>query len=221
MRKLFYFTALIAVSLLFVQCEQFSFQKDKHEYVDLGLSVKWATCNVGAENPEDNGNYYAWGETETRESYFLDYKFWEGSYPNATIIKYNTDEKLGDVDNKSTLDLADDAAYVNWGGKWRMPTKVEMEELVNNCTWQLVTKNSVFCYSVTGPNGNSIFLPLSGYKSSSDKIQYEGTIGQYWSSSLDEKDNCWANVLVVWDDNGASVSADVRSFGFSIRPVCE
>ncbi|MBQ7388798.1 MAG: hypothetical protein IJW01_05480 [Paludibacteraceae bacterium] len=102
-------------------------------WIDLGLSVKWATCNVGATSPEKYGNYYAWGETEPKTTYtWATYKWCNGSYDTQT--KYCTDSSRGTVDNKTVLELADDAANVNWGGAWRMPTDAECQELIDNCT---------------------------------------------------------------------------------------
>ena len=134
-----------------------------HEYVDLGLpsGLKWATCNVGATAPEEYGDYFAWGETETKATYDLsNYKWCNGTYESMT--KYCTNSEYGIVDNKTTLELSDDAARVNWGGSWRMPTKAEQDELRNtdNCTWEWTTQNGVNGYKVTSKkNGNSIFLP--------------------------------------------------------------
>ena len=104
-----------------------------HNWVDLGLSVKWATCNVGATTPEGYGNYYAWGETKPKSTYdWSTYKYCNGD--RYSMTKYCTNSEYGIVDNKTTLELSDDAAHVNWGGSWRMPTKAEQDEL-NNCTW--------------------------------------------------------------------------------------
>ena len=107
-----------------------------HDWVDLGLpsGLKWAVCNVGADSPEGYGFYFAWGETETKSRYSWNtYKWCNGSYYTQT--KYCTNSSYGTVDNKTTLDLSDDAARANWGGSWRMPTKAEQDELRNNCTW--------------------------------------------------------------------------------------
>ena len=130
-----------------------------HEYVDLGLSVKWATCNVGASKPEEYGDYFAWGETQPKDYYdWSTYKWCNGSYD--TLTKYNTNSSDGTVDNKTTLDLSDDAARANWGGSWRMPTSAEQDELCNNCTWTCTKINGVEVYKVTSNiNGNFIFLP--------------------------------------------------------------
>ena len=131
---------------------------NNHDYVDLGLpsGTLWATCNVGANSPEEYGDYFAWGETETKDNYDCDtYKWGTAAYDTIfngwyleTLTKYNTDSGYGTVDNKTTLTLADDAARANWGGKWRMPTDAEWEELMNSCTWTWTTLNGVKGYTV-------------------------------------------------------------------------
>ena len=143
-----------------------------HEYVDLGLSVKWATMNVGATSPEEYGYYFAWGETEPKDYYHSStYKWCNGSYNNLT--KYCIDSDFGTVDNKTVLDLADDAAHINWGGAWRMPTVEEQQELLNNCTWTWTTQNGVNGYLVTSKkNGNSFFLACSGFPLLFRIVQY-------------------------------------------------
>ena len=199
-------------------CEQVG--GDCMEAVDLGLSVKWATCNVGASNPEDYGDYFAWGETEPKteneEYYWSTYKWCNGSA--STLTKYNNSSSYGTVDNKKTLELADDAARANWGGAWRMPTDAEMTELREQCTWTWTTLNSVNGYKVTGTNGNSIFLPAAGHRVNSYLFQ-AGSTGSYWSSSLYTYPSYYAcsetfSSTVV----GSSISA--RSSGYSVRPVC-
>ena len=165
---------------------QWSGTENGYQWVDLGLpsGLKWATCNVGATSPEGYGDYFAWGETEPKSNYdWSTYKYCNGS--SSTLTKYNTDSSRGSVDNKTTLELIDDAARVNWGGKWRMPTQAEQEELINNCTWTLTTQNGVIGYKVTSKtNGNSIFLPAAGYRDGTSF--YGGSYGYSWSSSLDE-----------------------------------
>ena len=194
---------------------------EEFEYVDLGLSVKWATCNVGAITPEGYGDYFAWGETEPNGYYnWNSYKYCNGSYD--TMTKYCVESNYGTVDNKTTLELTDDAAYVNWGGKWRMPTKAELDELRNtsNCTWTWTTQNEVKGYKVTSKkNGNSIFLPAAGYRSNSN-LYLAGDYGNYWSSSLSSNFSDCAYRLffnssrVDWNDDG-------RYVGLSVRAVCE
>ena len=151
------------------------------EAVDLGLSVKWATFNVGATSPEEYGGYYAWGETEEKEDYSWEtYKWCNGSYD--TMTKYCTNSSYGTVDNKTVLDLEDDVAHVKWGGDWRMPTTDEQDELRNNCTWEWTALNGVNGYRVTGPNGNSIFLPAAGYRYRT-AVGSRGYYCLYWSGS--------------------------------------
>ncbi|MBR5532185.1 MAG: T9SS C-terminal target domain-containing protein, partial [Bacteroidales bacterium] len=147
--------SMLLLLLTFASCTS----NTENEYVDLGLpsGIKWATCNVGANSPEDYGDYFAWGETEPKDYYdWSTYKYCNGSYDIMT--KYFTDSDYGTVDNKTTLELTDDAAHVNWGGNWRMPTKAEQDELRNtdNCTWEWTTLNGVEGYKVISKkNGNS------------------------------------------------------------------
>ena len=188
-----------------------------HEWVDLGLSVKWATCNVGATKPEEYGNYFAWGETETKTTYnWSTYKWCNGSAETQT--KYCTNSDYGTVDNKTVLDLEDDAARANWGGAWRMPTDAEWTELRENCTWTWTIKNGVNGYEVKSEaNGNSIFLPAAGYRVD-DVLGSAGSYGNYWSSSLSTGYPDYACGVyfgsVFVDRYGSS-----RFYGRSVRPV--
>lgn len=186
--------------------------------VDLGLSVKWANMNVGASKPEDYGDYFAWGETKPKETYKWDtYALCNGSY--STLTKYCTSSFRGTVDNKTKLELDDDAAHSNWGGTWRMPTIDEWNELNTNCTWTWTTQNSVKGYLVNGPNGNSIFFPAAGYHG---PMGYTtgGILGNYWSSSLNSSITDCAHKFVFKDDEHRK-DFDDRDFGYSIRPVTE
>ncbi len=189
-----------------------------HEYVDLGLSVKWATCNVGASSPEDYGDYYAWGETETKSTYdWSTYKWCKGSY--STMTKYCTDSYYGTVDNKTVLDPEDDVAHAKWGGSWRMPTRAEQDELREKCTWTWKTQNGKNGYKVTSKsNGNSIFLPAAGYRGYGS-LYRAGSDGYYWSGSLYYGGDYVAfslyfvSSVVDWYFNN-------RCYGQSVRPVC-
>ncbi|MBR2155289.1 MAG: hypothetical protein IJ901_11875 [Bacteroidaceae bacterium] len=192
-------------------------QPEKYEAVDLGLSVKWATMNVGANSPEEYGDYFAWGETSPKDTYSWEtYKWCKGS--QYTLTKYCSNSSYGTVDNKTVLDPEDDAAQANWGGTWRMPTDEEYEELVDNCTWIWTTLNGVNGYNVTGSNGNSIFLPAAG-KRSYDSLSTDGSRGNYWSSSLygDERD---ANYLYFISRSTDWCSVYRRIWGLSVRAVC-
>ncbi len=189
-----------------------------HEYVDLGLSVKWATCNVGASKPWEYGDYYAWGETETKSDYSWEtYKYCKGTY--VSITKYCKDSKYGTVDNKTQLDPQDDVAHVKWGGSWRMPTMAEQDELVDKCIWSWTTQNGVKGYKVTSTkNGNSVFLPAAGYRYDSS-LYDAGSYGYYWSSSLGEYRSDYAR-YVSFKSSGVSRSGSRRYYGRSVRPVC-
>ena len=190
-----------------------------HEYVDLGLSVKWATCNVGASTPEGYGYYFAWGETQPKSTYnWSTYKWCSGGdYKSQT--KYCTRSDYGFVDNKTVLEPADDAATANWGGSWRMPTKAEQDELCNNCTWTWTTQNGVNGYKVTSKsNGNSIFLPAAGYRYASS-LDCAGGFGYYCSSSLYSDYPNYAYVLFL--TGSVSRGSGNRYCGNSVRPVCQ
>ena len=189
----------------------------EYQAVDLGLSVKWANMNVGATSPEDYGGYYAWGETEEKDDYsWSTYKWCNGSYD--TMTKYCTDSSYGIVDNKTVLDLEDDVAHVKWGGSWRMPTKAEQDELLNNCTWEWTIQNGVNGYTVTGPNGNSIFLPAAGYRYGTE-VSNRGSYGYYWPSSLNSYLSIDAYYLSFYSGY-YGWSYNDRYNGRSVRPVC-
>ena len=196
-----------------------------HEYVDLGLGVMWATCNVGATKPEDYGEYFAWGETNPKSEYYwenLKYHTKGDSFENVKLSKYVTNKKYGTVDNKTRLDICDDAARANWGENWRMPTKDEFQELIDKCVWTWTTQGGHNGYKVTSKiNGNSIFLPAAGHRE-----LYSGFLllldkyGQYWSSSLFAGYSIKAENLTFHSSN-VRVSEDYRYEGYSIRPVME
>ena len=184
---------------------------NNHEYVDLGLpsGLKWATCNVGATTPEEYGDYFAWGEVEPKTTYNTGtYKY----YDDSNLTKYTSN------DSKTVLDPEDDAATVNWGGAWRMPTKAEQDELRTKCTWDWTTQNGVNGYKVTGPNGNSIFLPAAGYVFGGPLVN-AGSDGGYWSSSL-YTDLPRLAYYVDFYSHGVDWSGDDRYDGRSVRPVC-
>ena len=186
--------------------------------VDLGLpsGTLWADRNVGADAPEAYGDYFAWGETEPKSTYnWSTYKWSIGS--SSTQTKYCIDSDFGTVDGKTTLDLEDDAAYVNMGAEWRMSTIAEQEELLNNCTWTWTTQNGVYGRKVTGPNGNSLFLPAAGFRYYGD-LYSAGSIGHYWSSSLNEDDLVKAYAL-GFDSDDYIWGYDNRYTGKSVRAV--
>lgn len=184
--------------------EQIDGQINGYDYVDLGLpsGLKWATCNVGASSPSEYGNYYAWGEVEPKSSY-------EGGN-NVTNGK-----EIGDISGNPQYD----AARANWGGTWRMPTKIEFEELIDNCTWRWMGKLGYKGYMVTGPNGNSIFLPAAGYRYGTS-LYYAGSYGYYWSSTPFESYTQLAYRL-YFNSDFHDTNWSGRYYGRSVRPVSE
>ena len=188
-----------------------------HEYVDLGLSVKWATCNLGASRPEEFGDYYAWGETHVKNEYsWKTYKWCDGTQDGIT--KYKSDASHEDV--IIYLEPSDDAAHVSWGGKWRIPTKKEQDELRKKCTWIWTKLNGVNGYKVVSNiNGNSIFLPAAGFRFDNEK-RTQGEFGGYWSSSRSSTYSDDSYDLVFASDF-VDYGFPARCGGESIRPVIE
>ena len=172
-----------------------------HQWVDLGLSVKWATCNVGASSPSDYGNYYAWGETRTKSEYTVD--------NSSTYGK-----SMGDISGDSRYD----AARANWGGTWRLPTQADMRELLDKCTWTWTSQGGHNGYRVTGPNGSSIFLPAAGYRRGSS-LGGAGGSGYYWSSTpySGARDACCLN----FSSSGHGLGWYYRYYGHIVRPVSD
>ena len=177
-----------------------------HYYVDLGLpsGVKWATCNVGASSPEDYGDYFAWGETSPKAEYS-----WENSVTNG--------EEMSDISGYAQYD----AATANWGGSWRMPTKEQMEELVEHCEWEWTQVNGVNGAKVIGPNGSCIFLPAAGFRDGSSFF-HDGYDGFYWSSTPYDYYydlNYAYNLYFITGDEDVNLS--YRYYGLTVRPITE
>ena len=189
------------------------------EYVDLGLpsGVKWATFNVGATKPEEYGDYFAWGETEPKELYdWSTYKWCDGAY--NTLTKYNTDSEYGVVDNKKILESSDDAAYVNWGGNWRMPSVDEWNELLSHCSLKWEERNGVSGVTfVSVQNGNSLFLPAAGVYHYDNGLVNLNVEGWYRTNSLDES----RGTISLGFSYTGSINwyANDRCFGQPVRPV--
>ena len=193
--------------------DEASFVNTKFEngygYVDLGLSVKWAMCNVGAERPEEYGGYYAWGEVETKESYEPNnYKFVNGGSA---------------VNDKNTLDIENDVAHKEWGGKWRMPSREEFDELIQNCTWTWTTQKGVNGFLVTsnkpGYTDRSIFLPAAGLRSLSE-LRLSGNIGFYWTTTPSEHIAESACFLYITPGFKSLYESAARNQAHTVRPVC-
>lgn len=192
---------------------------DNHPHaIDLGLpsGTLWACCNVGASSPEDYGDYLAWGETTVKSTYNSNnYKWCNGSL--STFTKYCTKSTYGTVDNKTILDAEDDAATVNSGNQWRMPTYDEFSELRGECTWTWTKQNDVYGHKVTGPNGSYIFLPAAGYRGNSS-LYNDGYYGLYWSSSLSE-DYPYRAYILHFMSSSRYLDEHYRDYGLSVRAV--
>lgn len=233
MRSFFYFMCVAVFCCGFVSCEEFEpnyepeegevvkpndgkeeevvkpddeKEEDKLDFdydyyaVDLGLSVKWAICNVGAYSPEECGSYFAWGETAEK-----------ASYTNQNSI--TTGKSLSDFSG----DIQYDAARANWGGKWRVPTHAECQELKDKCTWIMTTKGGNKGFEVKGPNGNSIFLPTTGHRY--NKMRTLIDMGFYWSSTpYDTYTKAYA-LQFTTSDEYIIHNDDDRENGCCIRPV--
>ena len=221
-----------------------------HEWVDLGLpsGTKWATCNVGAKNPQEYGNYYAWGEVTTKEDYTWDtYKY--GSSKNGVssdqLTKYNIESRYGKngfADGKTVLELEDDAAHFNWGGKWRMPTRAQQDELREQCYWvrtESYNGSGVKGYIVYKAKSSSdkgknmlmhtpsssytlsdahIFLPAAGCHGYVGHYA-AGFIGYYWSSLLNTDNPYGAWSLYFYFSYVSSNDAGYRYHGQPVRAV--
>ena len=219
MKKILLLMAL-ALPLVFISCDNDNNEPDipdSHEYVDLGLpsGTLWASCNVGANAPEEYGDYFAWGETSPKEVYYWsNYKWCNGN--DYKLTKYCTESKYGFVDHKTQLSQEDDAAYVNWGASWCMPTKEQEKELIDKCTWAETTQNGVYGLLVTGPNGNTIFLPATGIRFENG-LYLTGANGGYWSRSLYEyssNESCG-----LFFGSGRLDWNSYRKNGFTVRAV--
>ena len=187
---------------------------DSFDYVDLGLpsGLKWATCNIGESSPEEYGDEYAWGETETKS--YDSFSNWNYKwYSSGTLTKYNN------IDKKTVLEETDDVAHVKLGGTWRIPTDAEWTELRTQCSWTWTRLNGRSGRLVTGKNGNSIFLPAAGASGNITRY-YAGTYGNYWSSSLNTCDiyEAW---YVTFDSDNFYRDSYTRYVGISVRAVTE
>ena len=198
--------------------------------VDLGLSVKWASCNLGASKPTEYGGYYQWAGTKDVSDIgiYLDWSncpYHTGSSGTSGWTQYNTRSSFGTVDNKTVLEAKDDAASVALSGKWRMPTDDEWTELCNtdNCSWTWTTIDGVNGYKVqskkSGYTDNWIFLPAAGYRGFGG-LYNVGSYGSYWSSSLNS--DLPSGALNVFFGSGSlSWGDNYRFYGLSVRPVSE
>lgn len=185
--------------------------------VDLGLSVKWATCNLGATKPEEFGKYYAWGEIKNKKNYDIkNYKFCDIKN-DYKVNKYCSRNDIGiRLDYKKTLSKADDAATSNLGNNWRMPSESEFNELLQKCQWTWITYKGTTGYKITSKlNGNSIFLPATGWYGR--YINNRGSVGYYWSRSLSSGNDY--PICLRFFSNTMETYTYGRYIGCTIRPV--
>lgn len=192
--------------------------------VDLGLSVRWATCNLGAISPEDNGKYFAWGEISPKTSFdYNNYKYFDSK--NTRITKYCNQKKYAlkrNVDNQTILDVNDDAASANIGGNWRMPTREEFEELIEKCDWIWTTRNKKNGFKIISRyTGHSIFLPAAGRYDVGTNRELLNEWGSYWSKSLFEGGSPDCAYELEIESDGPGIGYDDRSAGKTVRPVNE
>jgi hypothetical protein len=206
MKRNFYVVIVACMAIFFMSsCEKNSNEPkvsdaNGHEFVDLGLSVKWATMNVGASTPKELGYYFAWGETSKKDSY--------------TIENYSYKE------NPTTLSLSNDAAHVNWGGDWRMPTQEDFKELITKC---IITLEDTRTVRFTSLNGKYILMPLAGFAKEDSTFKNVGDCGYYWTNAIYNDNNIQAVDLIFRETSiGVEMlgfNAGNRFCGLSIRPV--
>lgn len=203
---------------------------DGVEAIDLGLSVKWANMNIGATCVEENGDLYAWGETTPKSTYSKEnYKYYH-SGDSTYFDRIGREIKIiYDKGQYPSYDISRteyDVAYVNWGGKWRMPTYKEMKELKDSCNWTWTTINDFYGYQVTGKNGNQIFLPAAGCGTDKGK-SFSQKEGDYMTSTLVDKQHTPDGIefsyffAIDFEPNEVYFGNHGRIWGYSIRPVFE
>ena len=190
--------------------------------IDLGLpsGTKWACCNIGAKLPIEYGDYFSWGETQPKSVYnWSTYKWGEGDNELTKYCTYSSYGLNGFVDNKTELDLDDDAAHVNWGSGWRMPSHEQLQELLDNCTIEWTTINGVSGQILkSSKNGASLFLPAAGYRDGSS-LSYAGSHGDYWSRTLNAGSPGSPYGLYFYPGVVYVYSWDGRYYGQGVRAV--
>ena len=212
---------------VFAKCVVYVIQDENELYVDLGLpsGTLWATCNIGATSPEDYGDYFAWGETEgyySGKTTFTsgNYKWYKGRMKMTKYCDYSNYGYNGFTDNKTELDPEDDAAYVNWGSAWRMPSEAQCRELINSdyTTSEWTTENGINGRKITSKtNGNSIFLPATGYRCNAS-LDDAGSRSFCWSRTLNSGNphNAW---YLSFNSGYVGMGYGNRCYGYCVRPV--
>lgn len=203
----------------------------EQEFVDMGLSVFWATYNIGSDSPEGYGEYYAWGETYSKSSYNrMTYRYTNEVYNYISYTKYSGESDVIQS-NESKLVLSDDVAHECWGDSWRLPTKSEINELINSCNWTFGELNGTYgCWAVSKLNGNQIFFPFAGYMLDNE-VYDVGVSGKYWSSEL-RPDMCFEAYQLWLSHRNTNESSEeilsvflsddgYREYGRTVRAVCD
>ena len=211
-------TATTAVGSFKAQCEV-TVTPIEPEIVDMGLSVKWGSFNLGATKPEEYGSYYAWGETDPKKVYAWSTYKWSKNGSSSEFTKYISPGPASSI--YTPLDKEDDAAVVGLGGKWRMPSVQEFEELKNNCTWTKKSLNGIAGYEAkSNKNGKTLFFPFTGTMVE-EKVVNQKVDGYFWSSSLINASNTSSQAvyLQVFSSETIATSGNNRCWGYSIRPV--
>lgn len=231
--KKFFILMAIVLPFVVVSCDDDKDEPmlpEEHEWVDLGLpsGTLWATCNIGAKSPEEYGDYFAWGETAPKDYYSYGtnmYKWYKSDDNCPGLTKYCTNSEFGSngfIDDKTELEPSDDAAYVNWGSSWRIPSWEQIQELLKSCSWQWTQRNGVNGQLGMGPNGNTIFLPATGCRPD-NLLDGAGSYGRLWSRTLCSDDTFSAYSLrycpIVMEDIDEYWYSGGRCDGFGIRPV--
>lgn len=216
MKKTIILAALSLPLLLIASCNSgpskpLTGKENDHDWVDLGLSVKWSTCNVGADAPEAAGEFYAWGEIDISNKKSYDWENYKWGTREA-LTKYNPNKFYGKTDSKTVLLSDDDTASRKWGEPWRTPTREEWKELYEKCTWEWQNNG----FKVTGPSKQSIFIPAAGIRE--DAAKPVPGIGYYWSSELSDNQPIMAGYFKC-SAMGGELGSYIRCAGLSIRPV--
>lgn len=224
MRKFCMFLTSAVLAFMSLSCSKSDeevFEESKGDVnvdaVDLGLSVKWAAQNVGADSPSEVGTFFAWGETRIAKDRIFSWDEYKWGKENA-ITKYCKESEYGTMDSKGILEKSDDAAYVIWGADWRMPSVEEWEELISECEWEWDEVDGQYGYMVYGTNGNSIFLPAAGTSDEGNVVEL-GVVGYYWANSLFSGDSNHANFLHYRNGKKTLEYKGPRYKGMSVRPV--
>lgn len=220
-KKFIILAGILCVFLMLPGCSKEEIPVFTGKFEDLGLSVKWGEANLGATYREDLGNYYSWGETGSKTEFQLfNYKW----IKDGLLTKYCTNHNLGDVDGKSSLDMEDDAASVQLGTGWRMPTMSEFQELYEKCTWiwsELCgVRGFMIISNVPGYENRYIFLPAAGYNPQ-DGVMSDNYYCYYWMSETDKEDNTPSALIWRASAMNAGLGSAPRYYGIPIRPVQE